>query len=74
MTSQQLSGIWDLISHIGLPILFVVLFIGFIIELVRVQQLSGSRYSAEQERPGNINCKRPTQSKMSCSNKYMSYK
>lgn len=47
MTSQQL---WDLISHIGLPILFVVILVGLIIELVRVQQLSGKlRYSDEQK-------------------------
>lgn len=41
MTSQQLGGIWEFISHIGFPILLVFLLTCLIIELVRVQKLSG---------------------------------
>jgi diguanylate cyclase (GGDEF)-like protein len=41
MTSQQLGGIGELVSHVGFPILFVFLLTFLIIELVRVQKLSG---------------------------------
>ena len=48
MTSQQSSAIWDLISHIGFPILFAFLLTCLIIELVRIQKLSGKLRRVDQ--------------------------